>query len=541
MSFEESLKRNWHWWLVALFLIALVIRLTIVLVVYDLLTAPIQRYDSYIYTLKALEITKGDWSPIRTHSVGWPAFLAAFFYFWQSSSIFENFLYAIIITTIVSSALIFPLAYLSGRLLYLKRNILLVLLSFIFTYSLIIPEGTLIILSEPLFSFLFLLALCFIFKARDQSGFIFLAAAISALAYFVRPTGLFLLPILLISYWLLTKHWLRLRILYSVFIIIIFFVVALPFLYQRHLYFGSAFDYGGNSEYFIENYTSAWGDVFPKTSFFNYLNQHSLTDWFKKFVVAGFFLALTYFFYSILPLIFFFIIGWSTSKDNRLWLITKIIFVVWFIGLIPVFSIYYLPRHFFPVLPLALIMAVAGFRQLVGNRENHYRLDSAFIIYQIIILFLSTSILIWAMKTLAKDISLNRRDALVWAQWAAVNVKGKVAVGDGSDILMMNLSDARIGGRGMMDMIAPQSGLSTIYPGKVEQLDDLREWFREKEVTHLLLDDERWSPVFFLPSKHLKIYTGEDIPDYFKEIYSNYQTNSQWKVRLFKIDWEKYE
>ena len=109
-------------------------------------------------------------------------------------------------------------------------------------------------------------------------------------------------------------------------------------------------------------------------------------------------------------------------------------------------------------------------------------------------------------------------------------------MGHGSDIFMSFFPDARAGGNGLMSMTAPQSGRKIAYPGKVADLDELRSWLKKRDIDYVILDSVKKRGFAFAPEKYLSIYTGTSFPAYLKEVYSNYETDSQWKVRAFKVD-----
>ena len=109
-------------------------------------------------------------------------------------------------------------------------------------------------LTEPLFIFLLLISIYFVIKARENQNYILMASLFGAFAYYVRPNGILILIIILLSFFLLRKEIPNFNYKYIIYILLIFFTVSAPFLYQRYTYFGSAFFYGENSKYFVDTY-----------------------------------------------------------------------------------------------------------------------------------------------------------------------------------------------------------------------------------------------------------------------------------------------
>lgn len=102
---------------------------------------------------------------------------------------------------------------------------------------------------------------------------------------------------------------------------------------------------------------------------------------------------------------------------------------------------------------------------------------------------------------------------------------------------MMHLPDTTVSGVGQFDLYAPESNLRVVRPGCFENLSDAMEWFKEIGVTHLVLDDRNINRRPYLK----EIYLEKEIPSYLTEMYSNYNTASNWKMRIYSINWSEYE
>ena len=113
----------------------------------------ILREDAYIYLIKSIEISKGDFAPIPTYSLGLSLISAPFFVVFGRDSIFFNMIIAKIISNIISTSIILPLWLLSKEFLS-KRNQIISMVLFLFYPSLVITSSW--FLTEPLFTFFFL-------------------------------------------------------------------------------------------------------------------------------------------------------------------------------------------------------------------------------------------------------------------------------------------------------------------------------------------------------------------------------------------------
>ena len=123
-----------------------------------------------------------------------------------------------------------------------------------------------------------------------------------------------------------------------------------------------------------------------------------------------------------------------------------------------------------------------------------------------------------------------------WGSWAANNIHGKIGIVEGGDLIMMNLPDTHVAGVGQMDLYAKESNLSVTRPGYFENLESAMVYFKQIGMTHLALDDSNIERRPYLKEVYLPKYN-----DCFTEIYSDKDSNEEWKMTIFKIKWDKYE
>ena len=128
-------------------------------------------------------------------------------------------------------------------------------------------------------------------------------------------------------------------------------------------------------------------------------------------------------------------------------------------------------------------------------------------------------------------------DGLRWAKWVAKHVKGKIAIVEGGDLIMMNLPDTSADLVGQYDLYATTSALSIVRPGCFNDFPEAMGWFKKISVTHLAIDN-----IYIAKRPYLReFFARKRVPSYLKEIYTNSNTNSKWKIRIYYIDWGKYK
>ncbi len=535
-AFSEILDKRRLLVLLILFLVFLVLKWG--MVYFNESNGFVIRYDGYIYLLKALEITKGDWAPIKTHAIGWPIFLAPFFYFFASPSIYENMLWVTFLYIFTAGLVIFPLAYLSQKTLPGEKSWLLSL--FLFIISDAFFKLPWLGFAEPLFTLFLLISICFIFKAKENPNYILLAATFAGLSYWVKPQGLVSLIIVLLGFFFLKKMRPPLSWRYLVYIILLFFLIAAPFLYQRYIYFGSAFSYGENDKFLVDNYEQLWGKMFLSPTLTDFFSSGFFQKFFNKFFFYGLLQILAFYILFIISpvlLLFFF---WGVLR-NRDWpaVFLSWFLLIWLIIFIPVFAVLGTYRYLYHTLPVVIILATAGiidFLKITGRK---------ILLWLILLVFLGEAV-VGTYYYLNYDLFniFNQRklfrDNFQWAREISQKIRGKLAIGTGADLIMMNFPDTAVGGRGMFELAAPLSGLSIIYPGLIPNLDSAMKWLKKNGVTHLAVDDNflnetAWRRI------NLLVYSGEEIPSYFQEVYSNRRPNPQWRIQVFKIDWDVYK
>ena len=482
------------------------------------------RVDGYIYMLKSLEMLQGNWLPMRTHASGWPFLLMPFFYLIQQKSIFEMMIYSHFLSVVISSLTIIPLYLVSKEIFQNKKAVFTTLI--IFTCFFWTIYGSLGLFTEPIFGLLLLFIIYCLLKYRDHPHYLIIASLLAGVSYWIKPNGIFVLLIILLTLWLLRKKVAHFRYHHFSRAISIFFITALPFLYQRYLYFGSPFYYGENSKYFVDEYNQLWGAAYPDVSFFEYLGSHSFVEIFNRFAVFGFG-SLTFSLLTLtLPFSIFFVWGVMRFLKDAPFTSLLVTLGVWIISFTPIYAVYFTPRHLFPILPIAAILITAGVLSLI--KYIRYQNLVLLAIATTGICFISVSYFYPQYYFLEKT----PREALTMSRWIAENVRGKIAMAASNDIVMMNLSDTTVAQLGLFDLRAPKTGLQVVYPGKIDDIDQLTKWLRNNHVEYLVIDRDHMPRI----TPQLKISTIKKLPSYYKKIYHDYSVESSWEAEIYKLN-----
>lgn len=396
----------------------------------------------------------------------------------------------------------------------------------IFIFSSALVTGATSFLTEPLFTFFFLFALYFSVRYIKNAGnkFIYLSFFFAGLAYYVRPNGILVLAALAVIY--LAAGWKNLRKLAVPLLIgfMIFWATAAPFLIQRYEAFGSPFTYGENDKFWVDNYAQVWSSNLKAPTAMDYFRSHSPKEIFDRYIVYGAGrLAYDLFRPKDLPfLLFFILIGAGLNVFKKEYWPLYLSLLVFGGGLTLVYYIFYAARYVWPLFPIIIIFMAAGVYEIIKDHRYKEILLAVFLVCYIL---LSAIAIDKAMEP-----TLTMPD---WAVWAAENLKGKISVMEGGDLIIMNLPDATTAGVGQKDLYAPQSGLAVFKPGYFIDLPQAMAYFKTTGVTHILYDGQHLSMHWYL----------RELPDHqswFKEIYSNASSSDPWKVEIYQIEWDKY-
>lgn len=448
------------------------------------------REDAYYYLIKGFEIAQGNWIPMHSHSIGWSIVLAAFLKVFGIRSIFDGMILSRVLSILIMGLSIFPFSGLANKLTDKKSSIVAV---FAFALSpILIRTGGLEYsgYSEPLFILLVISTVYYLADSANKSHRIVIATILAGFSNYVRPNGIFMLGVVLLYLvWLLWYKKANLSRSFLLLVPFLFFLVSLPDLYMRYKSYGSAFDFGKNSQYFADFNTQASLKGTLNPSFINYLRTHKIDDYFRKFIYHGLFKVANQFYLLLgeVWLALFFLGGIKyliLERFSRFDLIF-ILFFVFVAGFIPVFEVYGNPRYLYVLLPFTFVISSKFLIDLLreGNRNN--------ILVLLFILLLFVRIPLSIHLSIANGTSIATpkvRDS--WAIWAASNLHGNIAIVEGGDLIEMILTDSKIGSKNLLNLSSKQLGVATFRPGIYNNLEGAIQDFKKMQISYLMLDTE---------------------------------------------------
>ena len=155
--------------------------------------------DSWIYILRGIANSQGDYIETPEKTQGWNIFLSPFFYFTDSDNYLDYVNIARTLSLIISVITVVPMYFLGRKFFNEKFSILC---SLLFGFQPQLHYNTSLGFSEPLFLIVLITAIIFLID-KKLSKSIFLAFALLGIIFWTRFVGLIFFIPFIISYFIL--------------------------------------------------------------------------------------------------------------------------------------------------------------------------------------------------------------------------------------------------------------------------------------------------------------------------------------------------
>jgi hypothetical protein len=282
--------------------------------------------------------------------------------------------------------------------------------------------------------------------------------------------------------------------------------------------------YGFNNRFFVEQRADLASGHLSSPLLSEYLATHSIVGSLGR-LVRGAGLELRDFVVHAVhvPLFPFVAYGsWLAIRSDRLRPVLLAL-AGFLLSWVPVYEVFGLGRHLAPAVPLGLMLAAAGIVELTRHRRHAAAWTLAFVITFVV--GESTAAVIQRHRAVRSEWNAG----LEWGRWVATHVRGRLVLARGDQLVMIFLSDARVGGADIYTLSAPRTGLTLLRSGDFPTIDDAFAWLRAEHVTHLLVDGRYHKGTCFEP-----LMSAETPPPFLAELYRSGPA-SRWPVRLFEI------
>jgi len=483
------------------------------------------REDAYNYLKTAMAIKYGDWSVPETQPMGWSVFLAAILRILQVESIFGGMLVARLVSITAVAATIFPLAGIA-RVVAGGAGVVLVTLCFALNPILwfVGRSGS----AESLFILLGMTSLYFFTTRPASIKNIIVTVTVAALAFHVRPQGLFLLGAILVT---LALVWVKNKKPYHKHMLVAvgcFFIIVSPQLIARYVEFGSPFYFGENSKYFVDDISDVWAGNIPVPGLLQYLSTHTWPDYYEKFIEHGIFAVLKDFHFQLV-LNFWIVLMYLgmakillvDRKDNLIALLAFLFIPL--LSLTPVYDVFRSTRHLVSSIPIIYLVGAFGLRRSAGLQKLGVSGLITLIVLSATVYGRMPGISFTPQSTVSIPMV---KDS--WAVWAAMSLEGRVGIIEGGDLIDMSQHympiDPDIIQTGVhLNLVkrpynTVNSRIEYVRPGKLSSFDEALAEFRRNSIRYLVLDNvhirrlpqlrKAFSPKYSHDLKLLKHFEG---------------------------------
>jgi hypothetical protein len=448
------------------------------------------REDAYNFAIKGMEIASGDLSLDRPQAPGWPLLLGLVYSVMSVDDIFEA-MYVARWTSIACMALCVIALGKACREMWSRGRYKALTIAIVLAFGSapLIFSAARSAMAEALFLLSVVGVVYFAARAtaRDEPDLLYLAlaAALAAVSYYVRPNGLFIfaaLMITLVMYCRGPRKSLTLSLSVS---IMVFALIISPYLYARYSAFGSPFDYGPNSKYFVDNYEQVWADNVIAPSLWEYVSTHSWRDYYERFIGNGLFSVIKHTGNHLLPGAWpvFSLLGALVIfgyKKRGAFLVPAIL-VVSIAGMSIIYAVFGSIRHLTYFIPLLLLCAGACFFIFDRYKINLENIAGTAVLLGVVAAFPSV---VWMGPAIRQLPEVKDH----WAVWAANNIEGRVAIVEGGDLLQLSQHYERTGWRvaRKFDQVVPH--ITVWRPGIYQNLDQALIHFRQQGIQYLITD-----------------------------------------------------
>lgn len=500
----------------------LILLISIILRVYALdLSAPIVKDGFGAYLLKGLEVVGGDFSQMKTHAIGWGAFLGMFFKFIHFGDYFGYMKLQKIIALLLSIGSIIVFYGLAKK--FLNDNLSLLATAF-FAFEPHIIANSVDGMSEPLFMLIILSALYFAWSEYKYA--LYFSFILIGIAWWVRFNALFLffifIAIYLIKLWNKNKKSLILGALLCLLIIS-------PSFIMRQIQFGNAFDYGVNSKYFNDSYAQVWYENIKPVSLTEFVYLRGVNGVIDKFVVKGIFKEIKDLAYILLPYLIIFIfagIYFVWWRRNYYFWSLAVFGSLYILSLIPIYSIFGGPRHLLILLPIfSLVSAYFMDGIKFENKRN----------YNVLIGSLIVGVALLSFSVLIKDKMYIANQSIAWPEKMAVgkfvagNIRGKI-MGTNMEYTVIFFKDAHyVKTSNSAEIAGDKLATISLYASNFDQL--IKE-AKKYNVSYIAVGADGQYTDKYWP----EIYDNES---QYKNLQKVYDSNDQGlklvKIKIFKI------
>jgi len=499
--------------------------------------------DNLDYALNAIAHTDGDFSQSSHRGMGWSLFTSIFFGFINSEN-FLDYSNTIRILSMIVGISSIPMMYLIGRKFFDQRYSLV--LASLFAFEPHLNYNSTLGLSEPILILAIIGA--FYFILNQNTRFVIISLIMAGIVYWIRINGFWVFVVISIIYFLTQKKSRKFLANYGI-AIAVFLLVITPVLIERNEEFGDPFYSVYKDTIFAGSYElmmKALEDN-EKISAFDYIEKHGILSFVNNYILIGIYNALAVTAGLTLPYLFILIpfgilFSFRAFDQKSNFIKANWIFILSSMGLlIVIMAIIPEKRFVLYLLPFLIIFSVIPIQRVVEYGLDTFsfsRKQKDFFLVGVLITIIILSFIV--IIRYAPDSELES-EKLEFSKYALNNLHG------------VTLQDYE----GSLDYV-PYLLLSESTENRKINSGIIQNTYKQFEDTsgpigtnieELIADGKNYNlkyiisnetPGFLHPITDTLYYNYEQYP-YLKKIFdSNNQEFKKLKIKVFEIDYEKF-
>ena len=499
--------------------------------------------DNLGYALNAIAHTDGDFSQSSHRGMGWSLFTSIFFGFINS----ENFLdYSNTIRTLsmVVGISSIPIMYLIGRKFFDQRYSLVV--ASLFAFEPHLNYNSTLGFSEPILILAIIGA--FYFILNQNTRFVIISLIMAGIVYWIRINGFWVFVVISIIYFLTQKKSRKFLANYGI-AVAVFLLVISPVLIERNEEFGDPFYSVYKDTIFAGSYElmlKAQVDN-EKISAFDYIENYGILSFVNNYILIGIYNTLVVTARLTLPYLFILIpfgilFSFRAFDQKSNFIKANWIFILSSMGLvIVIMAIIPEPRFVLYLLPFLIIFSVIPIQRVVEYGLDTFSFSRKqkdfFLIGVLITIIIVSSILIIRY---APDSELES-EKLEFSKYALNNLDGVTLrdFGGGLDyvpyLLMLESTEYRKINSSIIQNTYKEFKTTSGPNGKT--IEELIADGKNYNLKYVISNE---TPAFIHPIIDTLYYNYEQHP-YLKKIFdSSNQGFKKLKIKVFEIDYEKF-
>lgn len=323
--------------------------------------------DTFGYVLRAISHANGDFTEPPRKTLGWSIFISPFFKIINPNSFLDYVNVVRGISLGISTITVLPMYVLARRFFDAKYSLTAVSL---FAIEPHLNHNAGLGLSEPLFILISILSIYLILNKKPEYSF--LSFLLVGILWWIRFNGIVMLLVISLIY-LINFQRSKNNLIKLAIGILIFLAISSPMLIQKYQQFGDPLYFSQSSVLYTGDYAAIHAENTKSLNYsaFDYIYDHGIASFLKKFIVGGIYNVLDQTAKLSLPYLFFMLpfgilFSFRVFDQNPKYIRANwIVIIITFSSFVSYFAVVQERRLIIHMLPFLIVFAVIPIQRLI--------------------------------------------------------------------------------------------------------------------------------------------------------------------------------